>query len=64
MRIHGVILLCVVALAGGVAAAQGSQAAVACSRECLVTTAEQYIDALVAKDPEPLPLTPGARHTE
>jgi hypothetical protein len=38
---------------GGVAAAQGGGA---CDRDCLTGIAEQYLDALVAKDPSKLPL--------
>jgi hypothetical protein len=40
----------------GVAAAQGSGG---CDRDCLIGIAEQYLDALVAKDPSKLPLASG-----
>ncbi len=52
MRIPGLWVLLSWALLGGVAAAQGS----ACDRDCLTGIAEQYLDALVAKDPSKLPL--------
>ncbi len=62
MRI-GLIALWTFAFSGGVAA-QASQAAGACSRECLIATAEQYLDALVAKDPRRLALAADAKYTE
>ena len=40
------------------------QQASACNRECLTGFAEQYISALVAKDPSRLPLAPNVRMTD
>ena len=52
MRIRVGWLLLSWVLLGGVAGAQGG----ACDRDCLTAIAEQYLDALVAKDPSKLPL--------
>jgi len=54
MRIRALVVLVVSGLLSGVAAAQGGGAA--CDRECLIGISEQYIDALVAKDPSKAPL--------
>lgn len=59
MRIHALIL--VSAVAGAMSAAQANQATGACDRACLISIAEQYVDALVAKDPKRLPLAAAAR---
>ena len=49
-------------LTAGSAAAQGGPA---CDRECLIGVAEQYLDALVAKDPKRVPLVSAAvKYTE
>ncbi len=52
MLIRGSWVLLSWVLLGGVAAAQGG----ICDRDCLTGIAEQYLDALVAKDPSKLPL--------
>lgn len=50
---------------GGIATAQGTRpAGAACDRSCLIGIAEQYIDALVAKDPKRLPLAANVKYTE
>jgi hypothetical protein len=64
MRIHAPSLLSVLAAAGALAAAQANQATGACDRACLTSVAEQYVDALVAKDPKRLPLAAAAKYTE
>ena len=64
MRIQRWILLMAAAVTGGAAVVQGNQGAIACDRACLVAMAEQYVDALVAKDPARLPLAPGVKYTE
>jgi hypothetical protein len=52
----------------GLAAALGLLATPAnaqgCDRACMTGLIDTYVDALVAKDPSRLPLTPGARFTE
>jgi hypothetical protein len=63
MRIREFVVLAVWVILGGVAAAQGAGGA--CDRECLTATAEQYVDALVAKDPSKLTLAgPMVKFTE
>ena len=52
VRIRGSWVLLSWVLLGGIAAAQGG----CCDRDCLTGIAEQYLDALVAKDPSKLPL--------
>ena len=54
MCVRGWVVLSVWVLLSGVAAAQGGGGA--CDRECLIGVAEQYLDALVAKDPAKLAL--------
>jgi len=50
---------------GSIAAAQGNRPAGAgCDRSCLIGMSEQYIDALVAKDPTRVPLAAGVKYTE
>jgi hypothetical protein len=49
-------------LAGGVAQAQAP--ADGCARDCLISIAAEYLDALVAKDPTRVPLAPGLKYTE
>jgi len=44
--------------------AQADRATGPCDRSCLETMAEQYLDALAAKDPKRLPIAPGAKYTE
>lgn len=48
-----VLALIVGAVSSGVALAQGASS---CDHECLIGISEQYLDALVAKDPSRLPL--------
>lgn len=45
-------------------AAAGAPAASACDRACLERSLDTYLAALVARDPQQLPLAPGARFTE
>jgi hypothetical protein len=47
-----------------VAASAPVFAQVPCDRSCLERTAEQYLDALAAKDPKRLSIVPGAKYTE
>jgi len=66
MRAQALATLAAVLLSAGSAAAQAGRAGGAlCDRECLIGVAEQYIDALVAKDPKRLPPASAAvRYTE
>ena len=59
MRIRAVAVLVTWALLQGVASAQGS-----CDRTCLEGIAEQYLDALVAKDPKKLSVASNVKYTE
>ena len=52
MAVIGAIVLTAASAAGQPGRAGGA----ACDRECLIGVAEQYLDALVAKDPKRLPL--------
>ena len=54
-----VVLLTIWALLPGVAIAQGK-----CDRACLEGIAEQYLDALVAKDPKKLQVASNLKYTE
>ncbi len=49
---------------GGVATAQGTPETGLCDRECLIGVAEQYLDALVAKDSKKVPVTVNVKYTE
>ncbi len=49
-------------LGAGIATAQGNAAR--CDRQCLIGIADQYIDALVAKDPKKAPLASTVKYTE
>ena len=59
MRIR-LLVAAVVLLLPAVASAQGN----ACDRACLTAIADQYLQALVAKDPKRVPLAPNVRYTE
>lgn len=68
-----VVLACLIVIVAGVglvpspgtsAAAQASQGAAGCNRECLIGIAGQYLDALVARDPKRAPLAGSVRYTE
>jgi hypothetical protein len=61
MRVGATLVLGVWLVAGGSASAQGPTA---CDRACLEGIAEQYLDALVAKDPKRLPLARSVKYTE
>jgi hypothetical protein len=50
------------ALLAGPAAAQGNTGA--CDRACLIGIADQYLEALVAKDPKRVPLAATVKYTE
>ena len=52
MRIRGPMVVLSWVLLGGISAAQTGT----CDRDCLIGISEQYLDALVAKDPSKLPL--------
>lgn len=56
---RAVVLLTIWALLPGVAIAQGK-----CDRACLEGIAEQYLDALVAKDPKKLQVASNLKYTE
>lgn len=65
MLMQKITVLIVWLLAASLASAQGNRtAANACDRECLIGISEQYLDALVAKDPKRLPLTGNIKYTE
>jgi hypothetical protein len=66
MRAHQVaITLLTLVFAGTVAAAAQAPAGGRCDRDCLVGISEQYLDALVARDPKRLPLAnAGVKYTE
>ena len=51
-------------LLAGSAAARGQTPVAACDRVCLIGIAEQYLEALVAKEPKRLPLAAAAKFTE
>ncbi|HLG54141.1 MAG TPA: hypothetical protein VI485_02345 [Vicinamibacterales bacterium] len=61
MRVGATLVLGVWLVAVGIASAQGRAA---CDRACLEGIAEQYLEALVAKDPKRLPLAAGVKYTE
>ena len=58
------IAACLLAAGTAADAAQAPGATGSCDRSCLEAMAEQYLDALVAKDPKRLPIVPGAKYTE
>ena len=58
------LMLAVCLMVAGTAAAQPGRATGPCDRSCLETMAEQYLEALAAKDPKRLPIAPGAKYTE
>ena len=58
----GVVSVAVWLLGAGGALAQPP--AVACNRDCLIRMAEQYLDALAAKDPQRVPIAANAKYTE
>src|SRR5688500_8037903 len=66
MRCQAVAIIAATLLTAGDAASQAGRAGgAACDGECLIGVAEQYLDALVARDPKRLPLASGAvRYTE
>ena len=65
MSRHLLILGAICVIAVEMAAAQARPAAGAsCDRSCLERMAEQYLDALAAKDPKRVPIAPGAKYTE
>src|SRR5688500_1512246 len=65
VRTHVLVLLTATLLFGATAAAQsGRGAAPPCDRDCLTAMAEQYLEALVAKDPGRVPFEPDAKYTE
>jgi len=59
MRIR-LLAAAVLLLLPAMASAQGN----ACDRTCLTAIADQYLQALVAKDPRRVPLAPNVRYTE
>ena len=59
MRTRPVMVMVVLALAVNTAEAQTR-----CDRDCLIGMAEQYLDALAAKDPAKASLAPNVRYTE
>ena len=64
MRTPWLLAATVVVLASGTIAVQGQGGGGACNRECLTGIAEQYIAALVAKDPKKAPLATTVRMTD
>ena len=63
MRRHWTLAVALAAVAAVTAALQG-QGSGACNRDCLIGFSEQYITALVAKDPKRLPLAPNVKMTD
>jgi hypothetical protein len=59
-----ILTVAVITLAATPATASGQTGAGACNRDCLTGFAEQYISALVAKDPSKLPLAPNVKMTD
>jgi hypothetical protein len=60
---RALLLVCVIAVAGGtVPFAQSKDGR--CERDCLIGIAEQYLDALAAKDSKRLPLAGSPKYTE
>ena len=62
MDTRGIVLLLV--LVAGLVLDRPAVAQARCDRACLEGIAEQYLDALVAKDPKRLPVAGGAKYTE
>ena len=60
MRAH-LLIAAVIAISGAVVSSQGQPKG--CDRDCLIGIAEQYLDALAAKDSKRLPLA-NPRYTE
>ena len=51
-------------LAAGLVTDAAAQGTGSCDRACLESMAEQYLDALAAKDPKRVPIAPGTKYTE
>ncbi|MGH9204636.1 MAG: hypothetical protein ACRD2A_25690, partial [Vicinamibacterales bacterium] len=64
MRIRAIFVVVASLFIGGVAAAQGTRSGAGCDRECLIGRSEQYLAALVAKDPKKAPLATSVKYTE
>ena len=65
MRTQWIVVVAAWLVIGGTAGAQANRAAgAACDRDCLIGMSEQYLGALVAKDPKRLPLTANVKYTE
>ena len=62
MRAH--LLIAVVLLASVAAPVYAQRQAERCDRDCLIVIAEQYLDALAAKDPKRMPAGSNLRYTE